>query len=153
MNSTTSLNWKHWRCVHPEGDTALILSFAYSRDLVGFHISIISWWWTKKEKKYILSGWFSVSCNNFHFTHLFTYFPMEGEDSELHRNIVGNIIPIPPLKRKCILDECNSIVILKYSEIWELTLINTGNPVLVLIICRQVKTANFISVKPMIYWK
>lgn len=78
---------------------------------------------------------------------------MEGEDSELHRNIVGRIIPLPPLKRKCILDESNSIVILKYSEIWELALINTGNTVLVLIICRQVETANFISVKPMIYWK
>lgn len=152
MNSTTSLNWKHWRCVQPEGDTALILSFAYSRKLVGFHISIISCWWTKKEKN-ILSGRFGVSCNNFHFTHLFTYFPMEGEDSELHRNIVGRIIPLPPLKRKCILDESNSIVILKYSEIWELALINTGNTVLVLIICRQVETANFISVKPMIYWK
>lgn len=77
---------------------------------------------------------------------------MEGEDSKLQRNFVGSLIP-PSLKRKCILDECNSIVILKNSGIWEFALVNTGNSVLVLIICRQVKAANFISVKQTVYWK
>lgn len=88
---------------------------------------------------------------------------MDEEDSKLHRNFVGSIIytsyiyhmyiPLSPLKRKCILEECNSILILEYSGIWELTLINAGNSVLVLIICRQVKAVNFLSAKPMIYWK
>jgi len=60
---------------------------------------------------------------------------MEGEDSKLHsferhRNFVGRFIPLARLKRKCILEECDSVVILKYSGIWELALINAGNSVL-----------------------
>lgn len=33
---------------------------------------------------------------------------MEGKDSELCRNFVGGIIPLAPLKRKCIFEERNS---------------------------------------------
>lgn len=54
---------------------------------------------------------------------------MEGDDSKLHRNFVGIIIPLAPLKRKCIHEECDSIVVLK--RIWELALINAGVSVLV----------------------
>lgn len=56
---------------------------------------------------------------------------MEGDDSKLHRNFVGIIIPLTPLKRKCIHEECDSIVVLKNSGIWELALINAGVSVLV----------------------
>lgn len=150
-NGNNSLNWKYWKYVCPEGDIVLILSSAHSTDLIWFHISIISCWWIKKKKSnlFILIQFFILQ---FPF-HLFTYLPMEGKDSKLCRNFAGSIIPLAPLKRKCIFEERNSIVILKYSGTWELALTDAGNSVLILIICRQVKAVNCLSVKSMIYWK